>query len=75
MVQKTISLSERAYKLLKQEKQEGESFSMVIERLLQKEDNPWLSMRGKFDEELWEGLAQSLDRMRQNNLTGDPNND
>jgi len=70
MVQKTISLSERVYKLLKKEKQREESFSMVIERLIQKKENPWLLMQGKFDEEFFEGLEESLDKMRQENLTG-----
>ncbi|TFF87507.1 MAG: antitoxin [Promethearchaeota archaeon] len=72
MTQKTISLSERIYKLLKQEKQKGESFSMVIERLLIKKNNPWLQMQGKFDEELWEGLEENLNRIRNENLTGSP---
>jgi len=70
MTQKTISLSERAYKLLKKEKLKGESFSMLIERLLMKKNNPWLMMQGKFDEELWEGLEEDLNRIRNDNLTG-----
>ena len=70
MVQKTISLSKRAYDLLKKEKKENESFSMVIERLLQKKKNPWLLMQGQFDEESWNGLEESLNKMRQENLTG-----
>ena len=36
MTQKTISLSERVFKLLKNEKREGESYSNVIERLVSK---------------------------------------
>ena len=43
MTQKTISLSERVYKLLKKEKREGESFSNVIERLVSKKKNPWFA--------------------------------
>ncbi|MHA1291549.1 MAG: antitoxin VapB family protein [Promethearchaeota archaeon] len=75
MVQKTISLSERAYKLLKREKKEGESFSSVIERILQKKKNPWLLMQGNFDEELWDGLEESLNKLRQENLTGSNNDE
>ena len=69
MAQKTIPLTERAYNLLKREKKKGESFSMVIERLLKERENPWQSMQGKFDEELWEGLEENVDKMRQQNLT------
>ncbi|KKL67637.1 hypothetical protein LCGC14_2132960, partial [marine sediment metagenome] len=58
MTQKTISLSERAFKLLKKEKREGESFSNLIERLVSKKKNPWLMMQKKFDPELWEGLEE-----------------
>ena len=35
MTHKTISLSEKAYNLLKKVKREGESFSKVIERLIE----------------------------------------
>ena len=70
MTQKTISLSEQAYNLLKNEKREGESFSRLIERLFSKKDNPWLSMQNKFDPELWNGLDESVKRIRENNLTG-----
>ena len=75
MVQKTISLSKRAYELLKKEKKENESFSDVIERLIAKKDNPWLMMKNKFDTELWEGLNEKLDHLRKQNLTGENNND
>ena len=75
MVQKTISLSQRAYQLLKKEKKEGESFSDVIERFIAKKDNPWLIMKNKFDAELWEGLNEKLNHMREQNLTGKENND
>ena len=75
MTQKTISLSERAYKLLKNEKREGESFSRVIERIISKKDNPWLLMQNKFDPELWEGLKENVKKIRENNLTGNETND
>ncbi len=70
MTQKTISLSEHAYALLKKEKKEGESFSKVIERLLSKKDNPWHLMQNKFDPDLWEGLNDDIRRIREKNLTG-----
>jgi predicted CopG family antitoxin len=75
MTQKTISISERVYKLLKNEKREGESFSNVIERMLSKKNNPWLTMQKKFDPELWEGLKEKLINMREKNLTGVENNE
>jgi predicted CopG family antitoxin len=71
MGQKTISLSEHVYKLLKREKRKGESFSNVIERLIAKKNNPWLSMQNKFDPELWEGLERDVKRIRDQNLTGE----
>ena len=75
MTQKTISLSERAYNLLKNEKREGESFSRVIERIISKKDNPWLLMQNKFDPELWEGLNENVKKIREKNLTGNETND
>ncbi len=75
MTQKTISLSERAFKLLKKEKREGESYSNVIERLVSKKKNPWLMMEKKFDPELWEGLEENLTKVREENLTGNGKND
>ena len=70
MTQKTISLSEKAYRLLKNKKIEGESFSAVIERLLSQKDNPWLTEQNQFDPELWEGLKEKLFKIREENLTG-----
>jgi len=75
MTQKTISLSERAYNLLKNEKREGESFSRLIERLISKKDNPWLLLQNKFDPELWNGLEENVKRIREINLTGRETND
>ena len=75
MTQKTVSLSERVFKLLKKEKREGESFSNVIERLVSKKKNPWLMMQKKFDPELWEGLEEKLTKIREENLTGSGKND
>ncbi len=75
MTQKTISLSERVFKLLKKEKREGESYSNVIERLVSKTKNPWIMMQKKFDPELWEGLEENLTKIREENLTGSGKND
>ena len=75
MTQKTISLSEQAYNLLKNEKREGESFSRLIERLISKKDNPWLLLQNKFDPELWNGLEENVKRIRENNLIGRESND
>ena len=75
MTQKTISLSEQAYNLLKKEKREGESFSRLIERLISKKDNPWLLLQNKFDPELWNGLEENVKRIRENNLIGRESND
>lgn len=75
MTQKTISLSERVFKLLKKEKREGESYSNVIERLVSKTKNPWIMMQKKFDPELWEGLEEKLTKIREENLTGSGKND
>lgn len=75
MTQKTISLSEQAYNLLKNEKREGESFSRLIERLISKKDNPWLLLQNKFDPELWNGLEENVKRIREKNLIGRETND
>ncbi|MHB8634701.1 MAG: antitoxin VapB family protein, partial [Thermoplasmatota archaeon] len=40
MASKTISLEESAYRLLLQAKRGDESFSMVVTRLLQPQDDP-----------------------------------
>ena len=75
MTQKTISLSERAYKLLKREKKDKESFSKVIERLISKKGNPWLVLEKQFDPEVWDGLLEKIREMREGNLTGFENDD
>jgi len=75
MTQKTISLSERAYKLLKREKKDKESFSKVIERLISKKGNPWLVLEKQFNPEMWDGLLEKIREMREGNLTGFGNND
>ena len=70
MNQKTISLSERVYKLLKKEKKENESFSDVIERIISKKENPWIKMQNKFDPELFNGLKERIRKIREEDLTG-----
>ncbi|MHA1277047.1 MAG: hypothetical protein ACTSRC_14485 [Candidatus Helarchaeota archaeon] len=42
---------------------------------VKKKSNPWLTMQGRFDEELWDGLQEKLDRMREENLTGIQNDE
>ena len=53
MTYKTVSLNEKAYKLLKSAKKEKESFSETIIRILSKPDlTQFLSLAGAFKEEL-----------------------
>ena len=75
MTHKTISLSEKAYNLLKKVKGEGESFSKVIERLISKKENPWLIMQNKFDPEFFNDLKENIRTLREKNLTGSEEND
>jgi len=75
MTHKTISLSEKAYNLLKKVKGEGESFSKVIERLISKKENPWLIMQNKFDPEFFDDLKKNIRTLREKNLTGSEEND
>jgi len=75
MTHKTISLSEKAYNLLKKVKGEGESFSKVIERLISKKENPWLIMQNKFDPEFFDDLKENIRTLREKNLTGSDEND
>lgn len=75
MTHKTISLSEKAYNLLKKVKREGESFSKVIERLISKKENPWLIMQNKFDPEFFDDLKENIRTLREKNLIGSEKND
>jgi predicted CopG family antitoxin len=75
MAYKTISLTENAYKLLKKEKRKNESFSKVIERLINKKENPWLMMQNKFDPVLLDGLKGDLRKIREKNLSGGKNHE
>ncbi len=75
MTHKTISLSEKAYNLLKKVKREGESFSKVIERLISKKQNPWLIMQNKFDPEFFDDLKENIRTLREKNLIGSEEND
>lgn len=75
MTHKTISLSEKAYNLLKKVKGEGESFSKVIERLISKKENPWLIMQNKFDPEFFNDLKENIRTLREKNLTRSEEND
>ena len=75
MTHKTISLSEKAYNLLKKVKREGESFSKLIERLISKKENPWLIMQNKFDPEFFDDLKENIRTLREKNLIGSEKND
>ncbi len=53
MPYRTVSLNEKAYKLLKESKQENESFSDVIIRVVSKPDlSKFLSIAGSLKNEL-----------------------
>ncbi|MCF2140603.1 MAG: hypothetical protein K9W44_11170 [Candidatus Lokiarchaeota archaeon] len=67
MTQKTISLSEKAYKELKKAKKKGESFSKTILRILGISDNAdIMSLAGTFTEnsDEWEQIEQILYKNR-----------
>lgn len=63
MTQKTVSLSEEAYEKLRRVKKEGESFSQVILRLIDREANLHiLDFAGAFEEssEEWETIEKEI---------------
>ena len=63
MTQKTVSLSEEAYKKLRLVKKEGESFSQVILRLIERETSlNVLDFAGAFEEtsDEWETIEKEL---------------
>lgn len=64
MASKTISLEESAYALLAREKRPGESFSMVVHRLLRRDD-PMRRMIGLLSEETGREMAQFLEARRE----------
>ena len=67
MTQKTVSLSEEAYEKLRLAKKEGESFSHVILRLIERETNlNVLDFAGAFEEtsDEWETIEKELYKRR-----------
>ena len=76
MTQKTVSLSEEAYEKLRHVKKEGESFSQVILRLIDRETNLHiLDFAGAFEESSkeWETIEKEIyerrkEKSRVNNL-------
>ena len=67
MTQKTVSLSEEAYEKLKRVKKDGESFSQVILRLIDRKTNlNILDFAGAFEEssEEWETIEKEIYKRR-----------
>ncbi len=63
MTQKTVSLSEEAYEKLRRVKKEGESFSQLILRLIEREVNvSILDFAGAFAEgsDEWETIEKGI---------------
>ncbi|MHA1721430.1 MAG: antitoxin VapB family protein [Promethearchaeota archaeon] len=74
MTQKTISLSEEAYYKLKKEKNENESFSHEILRILEKRDNSdILDLAGSFKEnsDEWGIIEKTIYNNRLNDVSLD----
>lgn len=75
MTQKTISLDEKSYKMLKKLKKENESYSDLIIRLCSMQDpfllDPLLDFSGIFsdDNELWEEIEKLIKSNRASYLT------
>ena len=77
MTQKTISLNEKSYKLLKKLKKKNESYSDLIIRLCgtqnPSQNDPLLEYAGIFseDKEFWEEIEKIIKDHRESNLTSD----
>ena len=75
MTQKTISLNEKSYRMLKKLKRENESFSDLIMRLCETQDptksDPLLEYVGIFseDEKLWGDIEDIIKAHRDSHLT------
>ena len=74
MTQKTISLNEKSYKMLKRLKKENESYSDLIIRLCSMQDpflkDPLLEFSGIFsdDNDLWEEIESLIKTYRSSYL-------
>jgi predicted CopG family antitoxin len=77
MTQKTISLNEKAYKVLKKLKKENESYSELIIRLCSMQESsfndPLLEYAGIFgeNEDLWDEIEKIIKQYRENHLTNE----
>lgn len=77
MTQKTISLNEKSYKILKKLKKKKESYSDLIIRLCNLQDpsliDPLLEYSGIFseDENLWEKIEETIKNHRNSHLTSE----
>ena len=77
MTQKTISLNEKSFKLLKRLKNDGESYSDLINRLCALQDpslnDPLLEYVGIFseDKELWGEIEKIVKEHRDSHLTSE----
>lgn len=78
MTQKTISLNEKAYKKLKNKKEEKESFSELIIRLCEIEEinqneNLLLKFSGAFKEnsDYWKTIEEYIDKERNYHLSSE----
>ena len=77
MTQKTISLNEYSYKLLKKLKKKNETYSDLIIRLCNVQDpvlnDPLLEYAGIFSEEneLWDEIEKVIKKHREAHLTSE----
>jgi len=77
MTQKTISLNEKTFRMLKKLKKENESYSDLIMRLIKLQDpftnDPLLEFAGLFSEDtdLWDEIEKTIKDHRNNHLTNE----
>ncbi len=68
MRRKNISIDRVTYALLRAAKRPGESFSVVIRRLLAHEEPSFSAIRYLFDEDTAKELAETIRQMREQEL-------
>ncbi len=64
MGSKNVSLREDVYRRLKEEKDDDESFSEVVERLLDRGDHPLYELVGTLDDEEVERIRERTEEFR-----------
>ena len=64
MGSKTISLESTAYLKLKAAKRQGESFSDVVKRILERKEPSFSDFRGLLDRKAADELAEAIAKMR-----------